>query len=184
MDGGRSLGRRPCGQGQEALERVEHAIPPVFDGRSRALVLGSMPSPASRAAGFYYGHPRNRFWPVMAAVFGEPDVPQGAEERRAFALRHGVALWDVLASCSIHGASDASIADPVPNDLRLILDAAPVRAVFTTGSAAWELYRRLCERDCGIAAVKLPSTSPANAAWSPERLVEAYRPVRAACEGV
>lgn len=165
------------------LERVEHILPPVFDGRSRALVLGTMPSPASRASGFYYGHPRNRFWPVMAAVFGEPRVPEGPDERRAFALRHGVALWDVLASCSIRGASDASIADPVPNDIRAVLDAAPVQAVFATGSTAWSLYRRLCEPACGVPAVRLPSTSPANASWSLGRLVEAYLPVRLACEG-
>lgn len=164
------------------LERVEHALGPVFDEWSRVLILGTMPSPASRAQGFYYGHPRNRFWPVMAALFEGPGarVPQMPEERRTFALAHGFALWDVLASCAIHGAADSSIADPVPNDLRRVLNVAPIREVFTTGSAAWSLYRRLCERACGKAAVKLPSTSPANAAWNLERLVEAYAPVRAA----
>lgn len=162
---------------------VVHTIEPVFDARSRVLVLGTMPSPASRDAGFYYGHPRNRFWPVMASLFGEQEVPRGVEGRRTFALRHRVALWDVLASCTIHGASDASIADPVPNDLRRILDAAPIVAVFATGSKAWNLYRRFCEPATGVSAIKLPSTSPANASWSLERLVEAYRPVRAFAEG-
>ena len=169
---------RGAGRG---LERVEHAIGPVFDDASRVLVLGTMPSPASRAAGFYYGHPRNRFWPVMARLFDEP-VPQGARDRRAFALRHRIALWDVLASCEIRGASDASIADPVPNDLRLVVGRAPVEAVFTTGATAWNLYRRLCEPEVGMPAVKLPSTSPANASWTLERLVGAYRVVRDAVE--
>lgn len=171
---------RGAGVGR-GLERVEHVLGPVFDDASRVLVLGTMPSPASRAAGFYYGHPRNRFWPVMARLFDEP-VPQGAQDRRAFALRHRIALWDVLASCEIRGASDASIADPVPNDLRLVVDRAPVEAVFTTGSTAWNLYRRLCEPAVGMPAVKLPSTSPANASWTLERLVGAYRVVRDAVE--
>ena len=174
-----AAGTRPA----EGLSYVEHTIEPVFDAASRVLVLGTMPSPASRDAGFYYGHPRNRFWPVMAALFGAAEVPQGADARRAFALRHHVALWDVLARCAIHGAADASIADPVPNDLGRILGAAPIAAVFTTGAAAWNLYRKLCEPATGVPAVKLPSTSPANASWSLERLVEAYRPVREAAEG-
>lgn len=162
-----------------ACERVEHTIEPVFDGRSRVLVLGTMPSPASRAAGFYYGHPRNRFWPVLAAVFDEPVPPPDPAARRAFALRHGVALWDVLASCAIKGAADATIADPVPNDLGRIVGSAPIEAIFCTGTAAWELYRRLCAAQCdGIPAAKLPSTSPANASWSLERLVEAYAVLR------
>lgn len=156
---------------------MEHTIEPVFDERSRVLVLGTMPSPASRAAGFYYGHPRNRFWPVMAAVFGEATPPPDVPARRAFALEHGVALWDVLARCAIRGAADATIADPVPNDLGRVLRAAPVSTVFCTGATAYDLYRRLCEPVWGIPAVKLPSTSPANASWSLERLVEAYRVV-------
>ena len=153
---------------------VEHSIAPVYNGASRVLVLGTMPSPASRETGFYYGHPRNRFWPVLARVFDER-LPQGAEERRAFALRHGIALWDVLAGCSIRGAADATISDPVPNDIGRILATSPIECIYTTGSAAWDLYRRLCEPVVGMPAVKLPSTSPANASWSLERLVEAYR---------
>jgi len=157
-----------------SLERVVHAIDPVYDERSRVLILGTMPSPASREAGFFYGHPRNRFWPVMAALFGEP-VPQSTPERRAFALRNRFALWDVLASCQIRGASDASIADPVPNDLTPILSTAPVERIYTTGTTAWRLYHTLIEPQTGISATKLPSTSPANASWSFDRLVEAYR---------
>ena len=157
--------------------RIAHPLEPVFDERSRALVLGTMPSPASRASGFYYGHPQNRFWKVLAALFDEPE-PRTIEERAAFLAAHGIALWDVLASCTIEGAADASIADPVPNDLTVIVDAAPVKAVFTTGAKASALYRRfnapLIERRPHIA---LPSTSPANARMRLPNLVEAYRPL-------
>lgn len=158
------------------VEHIEHGIEPVFDGRSEVLVLGTMPSPASREAAFFYGHPRNRFWPVLAALFDEP-VPEDNAERADLLLRHHIALWDVLASCDIEGASDASIANARPNDLSRILDAAPVRRVFCTGATSARFYRKLCELVCGMAAQKLPSTSPANAAWSLPRLVEAYRPV-------
>ena len=162
-------------------ERVIHTIPPIFDERSRALVLGTMPSPASRAAGFYYGHPQNRFWRVMEQLFDLPDhalVENGA--RTEFLLAHRIAMWDVLASCEIEGASDASIADPEPNDLARVLDAASVKTVFTTGSKAAALCRRfdadlLAER--GIDLVPLPSTSSANARMRLPDLVEAYRPL-------
>lgn len=158
------------------VEHIEHGIEPVFDERSEVLVLGTMPSPASREVAFFYGHPRNRFWPVLAALFDEP-VPEDNAERADLLRRHHIALWDVLASCDIEGASDASIANARPNELARILDAAPVRRVFCTGATSARFYGKLCEPDTGIAAEKLPSTSPANAAWSLLRLVEAYRPV-------
>ncbi|THG38945.1 DNA-deoxyinosine glycosylase [Adlercreutzia caecimuris] len=161
---------------QRQPQSVEHGIPPVFDGRSEVLVLGTMPSPKSREAGFFYGHPQNRFWRVLAALFDEP-VPESNAERADLLLRHHIALWDVLASCDIEGASDASIRNARPNDLSRILHAAPVRHVFCTGATSARLYGKLCEPICGIAAQKLPSTSPANAAWSLPRLVEACRPV-------
>lgn len=168
-------------------QRVTHTIEPVFDARSRVLVLGTMPSPASRAAGFYYGHPQNRFWRVMERLFGLPDRALSENgPRTAFLLEHGIALWDVLASCSIAGASDASIADPVPNDLARILDAAPIGRVFTTGGTAARLCRRfdgelLAQR--GIELCALPSTSPANARMRLDDLVEAYQPVAEAVRG-
>ena len=154
-------------------KRITHTIPPTYDERSRVLVLGSMPSPKSRELGFNYGHPQNRFWRVMAQLAGEP-VPATNERKRDFCLRHHIALWDVLAECEIEGASDASIANAKPNDLSLITAHAPIEAVFCTGAKAHELYGRLCESATGIPAVKLPSTSPANAACGMERLVEAY----------
>lgn len=157
-------------------EHIEHGIPPVFDERSEVLVLGTMPSPASREAAFFYGHPRNRFWPVLAALFDEP-VPEDNAERTDLLLRHHIALWDVLASCDIRGASDASISNERPNDLMRVIGAAPIKRVFCTGATSARLYRKLCEAKCGMPAEQLPSTSPANAAWSLPRLIEAYRPL-------
>ena len=171
---------------------IEHPLEPVFDARSRVLVLGTMPSPKSREAGFYYAHPQNRFWKVMGALFGEPE-PLGNEARTSFMLERRIALWDVLASCTIEGASDASIADarpndlarigsirdPVPNDIAGLLEKSAVRAVFTTGKKAAGLYRRFCTGMLpGVPHTALPSTSPANARMRLADLVEAYRPLR------
>lgn len=152
---------------------VTHEIQPVFDSRSRVLLLGTMPSPASREQGFYYGHPQNRFWRVIAAIFDEL-APRTIEEKRDMLLRHHVALWDVLASCEIEGASDASIRDAQPNDLARIFDAADIRAVFATGTKAGELYRKLIEPTLGVPCTTLPSTSPANAKMKLADLVGAY----------
>ena len=152
---------------------VTHEIQPVFDSHSRVLLLGTMPSPASREQGFYYGHPQNRFWRVLAAIFDEP-APRTIEEKRDMLLRHHVALWDVLASCEIEGASDASIRDAQPNDLARIFDAAEIRAVFATGTKAGELYRKLIEPTLGVPCTTLPSTSPANAKMKLADLVGAY----------
>lgn len=152
---------------------VTHEIQPVFDSRSRVLLLGTMPSPASREQGFYYGHPQNRFWRMLAAIFDEP-TPRAIEEKRDMLLRHHIALWDVLASCEIEGASDASIRDAQPNDLARIFDAADIRAVFATGTKAGELYRKLIEPTLGVPCTTLPSTSPANAKMKLADLVGAY----------
>lgn len=160
--------------------KVRHTIDPVFDERSRVLVLGTMPSPKSRETGFYYGHPQNRFWKVMAALFGEP-LPVTNDEKRDLALRHGVALWDVLAECTIEGASDGSIADCVPNDIGSLFARAPIEAVFCTGAKAAELYTKHCEVQTHLACTRLPSTSPANAAKSLEQLVEDYRAILPYC---
>ena len=137
--------------------RIEHPLEPIYAVDSRVLVLGTMPSPKSREIGFYYGHPQNRFWKVMGALFDEPE-PLGIEGRTAFLYAHGIALWDVLSSCAIVGASDASIVDPVANDLSRIAEAAPLEAVFTTGSKATALYRRFGAPQLpGLAHTGLPS---------------------------
>lgn len=176
-------------QGQQSpSDLVVHRIAPVFDASSRVLVLGTMPSPLSREVGFYYGNPRNRFWQVISALWDEDMPAEGTDVvplngwRRDLCLRHHVALWDVLASCRIRGASDSSIVDPRPNDIASILAQAPIAVVFTTGTTATRLYRSLVEPVCGIGCVGLPSTSPANARMRLADLVCAYAPLREAAD--
>ena len=162
---------------EKPAERILHPLEPVFDSRSRVLILGTMPSPKSRETGFYYGHPQNRFWRVMAELLNEP-FPASRGERLALALRHGFALWDVLASCTIRGADDGSIRDPQPNDLSVVLSAAPIQAIFTTGTKASSLYRRLCLPKTGIEAIPLPSTSAANCRFCTyDTLLDCYRAI-------
>lgn len=142
-----------------------------------------MPSPQSREHGFHYGNPHNRFWRVIAGLWGE-EVPPTIEGKRELILRHGLALDDVLLGCTIVGASDSSIRDPEPNDLTRVMSVAPIQRVFCTGSAAGRLYHRYVEPVCGLRATTLPSTSPANARWSLEQLIDAYGVVREAVERV
>jgi hypoxanthine-DNA glycosylase len=118
---------------------------------------------------FFYSHPQNRYWRVLAAVFGEP-FPEDIPARRAFLLRNGIAAWDVIRSCRIAGSSDASITDVVPNDLSVILETAHIEAIFTNGAKSTDLYRKYIYPVTGIPSIKVPSTSPANAAFSLERL--------------
>lgn len=153
---------------------VIHEIEPVYDKNSRVLLLGTMPSPKSRETGFFYGHPQNRFWKVLAILFDEP-TPETVEEKRDLCLRHHIALWDVVESCDIEGASDASIKNAKPNDLARILNAAPIQAVFTTGTKAGQLYKKLCEPVTSIPCTVLPSTSPANSRVSLPELCTAYK---------
>ena len=155
-------------------ESIVHPIAPTYDADSEILILGSFPSVKSREMGFYYGHPRNRFWRVMAALYGE-ETPMSVDERRAFLLRNRVAAWDVIASCTITGSSDSSIRDVVPNDLRPILAGSKVTRIFVNGKTAERMYARYTEPVLGIAAVCLPSTSPANAAWSLQKLIDTWR---------
>lgn len=152
---------------------VTHEFDAFFDKDSRVLILGTIPSPKSREQGFYYGHPQNRFWKVLADVLGE-EFPQTVEERKRFLKRNHIALWDVLESCEIKGASDVSIRNARPNDMNRILQAADIRVIFATGAKAAQLYKKLCFPECGVEAVRLPSTSPANCGCSYEKLREAY----------
>ena len=151
-----------------------HNILPLYDEKSRVLILGSFPSVKSREAAFFYAHPQNRFWPTLAAVLGE-ETPKTVKEKKAMVLRRGVAMWDTIGSCEIVGSSDASITNVVPNDLRVILDAADIRAIFCNGGTSYDSYNRCCRALAGREAVKLPSTSPANARWTQEKLLEAWR---------
>ena len=154
-------------------EIITHPFPPVYDGASRVLILGSFPSVKSREQRFFYGHPQNRFWKVLAAVFG-CEVPQTVEEKKQMLLTNGIALWDVIASCEITGSSDASIRNAVPNDLSPIFAAADIRAVYCNGATSYNLYQKYILPVTGREAIKLPSTSPANAAWTLEKLIDAW----------
>lgn len=153
---------------------IRHPINPIYDENSGILILGSFPSVKSREEGFFYGHPQNRFWKVLATVFGE-NPPETVEEKKAFLLRNHVAVWDVICSCDIVGSSDSSIKNVVPNDLTLILEKADIRQVYVNGKKAEELYKKYIFPQIGREAICLPSTSPANAAWKLERLVEGWK---------
>lgn len=155
-------------------EIVTHEFGPEFHADSRVLILGTIPSPKSREQGFYYGHPRNRFWKVLADVF-EEEMPQTIPQKKVFLSRHHLALWDVLAQCEIQGAADTSIKNPVANDMNVILQHADIRKIYATGSKAAALYRKHCYPKTGIEAMMLPSTSPANCALSYENLKAAYQ---------
>lgn len=150
-----------------------HPIAPVFDCNSEILILGSFPSVRSRQVNFFYGHPQNRFWRVLAAVFSAP-IPETTEQKKSFLLAHHVAVWDVIASCEITGSADSSIRAVTPNDLSVILNAAPIRRIFVNGKTAEAYYHRYLEPITGQKAICLPSTSPANAAWSLERLTAVW----------
>lgn len=164
-------------------QRIEHPLPPVVYPDARVLLLGTMPSPKSRVAGYHYGNPQNRFWRVIAALWDE-EVPPTVEGKRDLCRRRRLAIDDTLLACTIVGASDSSIADPEPNDLSRVLSVAPgIRAVFCTGSAAARLYRRYVEPTVGLPCTQLPSTSPANARWRLDDLVAAYAAVREAADG-
>ena len=154
-----------------------HPIDPVFDKDSRVLILGSFPSVRSREEGFFYGHPQNRFWKVTARVFGE-EVPKTVEEKKAFLLRNHIALWDVIGSCDIEGSSDASIRNATVNDISHILKTARIKAVFLNGRKAYSLYQKYMYPDVKREGICLPSTSPANAMWSVDKLTAEWKHIR------
>ena len=153
-----------------------HPISPVWDENSKILILGSFPSVKSREQMFFYGHPQNRFWRVLSAVTNSP-LPVTVDEKKSYLLANGIALWDVIASCDITGSSDASIKNVTPNDLSRILDGADVRAIFTNGRTAHNLYQKYIFPVTEREDICLPSTSPANAAWNIEKLVQEWRTV-------
>lgn len=155
-------------------QHIIHPIPPLYDAECKILILGSFPSIKSREAMFFYGHPQNRFWKLLARLFDEP-VPRSIEEKRILALSRHIAMWDTIHSCTIVGSSDSSIRDVVPNDLSVILDHSEVRQIFCNGTASYNLYQKYIYPTTGIEAVKLPSTSPANAAYSLDRLAAEWR---------
>ena len=156
------------------LQTIVHTIPPLYDSESRVLLLGSIPSPKSREVGFFYGHPQNRFWPCWRLCLARRCRSPSRTSARC-RLRHHVALWDTIAKCDIAGASDTSIRNAEPNDIGKLLRESKITRIFATGGKSAQLYRKLIEPKTGVPITQLPSTSPANAAWSLERLIEAYR---------
>ena len=158
-------------------ERIQHPFEPVFDRNSRVLILGSFPSVKSREQHFFYGHPQNRFWKVIAALFGQ-NVPVTVPEKRELILNNHLALWDSAASCVVTGSSDASIRDVRVNDLRIILNGAPIERIYCNGRKSHEMYEKDILPDLGQEAVCLPSTSPANAQWSLDRLISAWSVIK------
>lgn len=158
----------------QTYEKITHTFDPVFDTHSRILILGTFPSVKSRENQFYYGHPQNRFWRLLAQLTDEP-APASIPQKKAFLLRHRIAVWDVIAECEIIGSSDSSIRNVRANDMRVILDHAPVREIYANGAKAYELYMKYCYPTIGRGITKLPSTSPANAAWQMERLAVRWK---------
>ena len=158
------------------MEFVRQPLAPVYNSQSRILILGSFPSIKSREQGFYYGNPQNRFWKVLSALLNEPE-PVAIEAKRRLLLKHKIALWDVIESCRIEGSDDNSICDVVPADIGKLIENSSIRKVYTNGGKAFTLYQRYCEKSTRIPAAKLPSTSPANAAWSLEKLIADWRGV-------
>lgn len=153
-----------------------HPFPPVYDSQSRILILGSFPSVKSRETNFFYGHPRNRFWKLIARLVDE-EVPITIEEKKVMLLKHHIAIWDVIASCEIQGSSDSSIKNVVANDLSKILEAAQIVQIYGNGATACKFYKKYIYKETGREIIKLPSTSPANAAWSEDRLYEKWKEI-------
>ncbi len=154
-------------------EKQVHPIPAIAAPDSRILILGSFPSVKSREAKFFYGHPQNRFWKMIAAVCKE-ETPDGIPAKTEFLLRNHIAVWDTIRSCTITGSSDSSIKDVVPNPIPELVEGTSIKAVFCNGKASYNLYKKYVEKDVDLPVFSVPSTSPANAAWSLERLTEAW----------
>ncbi|MBR3974579.1 MAG: DNA-deoxyinosine glycosylase [Clostridia bacterium] len=156
---------------------ISHPFPPFFDKDSKVLILGSFPSVKSREQMFFYGHPQNRFWKVIAAVT-ESKLPVTIKEKKELLKNNHIALWDVIASCEITGSSDSSIKDVVPNDISEIIKNSDIKYIFVNGKTAEKYYNKYIREAIGREAVCLPSTSPANAGWSFERLVDAWKVIK------
>ena len=158
-------------------QHIVHPIPPVYDENSKILILGSFPSVASREVSFFYGHPRNRFWKLMAMIYEEKEM-ENIEEKKDFLLRNHIALWDVIGECEIEGSSDASIRDVVPNDLDRILNKCEIRHIYVNGQTAGKMYHKYSMKSTGRDCIILPSTSPANAACSIDDLYEQWKIIK------
>lgn len=162
---------------QTKYESLSHEFVPVFDKDSKVLILGTFPSVKSREQNFYYGHPQNRFWKVIARL-ADSETPQTIEEKKTLLLQNGIAIWDVIESCEIVGSSDSSIRNVVPADLNQVLEKCDIKAIYANGSMAKRLYEKYSYKSTGREIIGLPSTSPANAAYSIERLMESWNVIK------
>lgn len=158
---------------EQKYQHIVHPIPPLFNSDSRILILGSLPSVKSREAMFFYGHPQNRFWKMISLIFEEP-FPQSVEEKKKLVLEHKLAMWDTIYSCDIIGSSDSSIKNVTPTDLKRIVDHSKVERILCNGKTSGKYYEQYQMKELGIRAEILPSTSPANAACSLEKLVAVW----------
>lgn len=158
-------------------EKVYHELEPIFHKDDTILILGSMPSPKSREEMFYYAHPQNRFWKILAIVF-EDEMPKTIIDKKMFLEKHHIALWDVIFSCTIHKASDSSIKEVIPNDISSLLKKSSIKKIFTLGKTATNLYKKYCYPSTQIESIYLPSTSPANCAIKEEALIEEFKKLR------
>ena len=156
---------------EKRLQTIQHTFEPIYDSNSKILILGTFPSVKSREGEFYYHHPQNRFWRLISALTKEP-VPKTITDKKTMLLKHHIAIWDVIYQCDIYGSSDSSIKNVIPNDINQILKNCSIEQIIANGDKAYQLYNKYClpitQREC----IKMPSTSPANAAWSLERLIE------------
>ncbi|NLL00368.1 MAG: DNA-deoxyinosine glycosylase [Clostridiales bacterium] len=157
-------------------KRLIHPVPPIFDKDSQILILGSFPSVKSREGEFFYHHPQNRFWRLISEIYNEK-LPETIDEKRQLLISNNIALWDVVQSCEIIGSADSSIRNVIPNDISPILSKANIRRIYANGGTAYRLYKRYIYKDIGREIILLPSTSPANASYSLERLIEAWREI-------
>lgn len=162
---------------EQTYTHVSHDFEPVFDENSKVLILGTFPSVKSRENQFYYGHPQNRFWKVIAELT-ESEVPQTIEEKKKLLLEHGIAIWDVIESCDIIGSSDSSIKNVVPADIERVVANSKIQNIYANGGTAKKLYEKYSQKKTGREIIGLPSTSPANAAYSLERLLECWQEVK------
>jgi len=163
-------------EGGAMTKRLIHPVPPIFDKDSQILILGSFPSVKSREGEFFYHHPQNRFWRLISEIYNEK-LPETIDEKRQLIISNNIALWDVVQSCEIIGSADSSIRNVIPNDISPILSKANIRRIYANGGTAYRLYKRYIYKDIGREIILLPSTSPANASYSLERLIEAWREI-------
>ena len=161
----------------QEYQKLQHEFAPVYDTNSKILILGSFPSVKSREQQFFYGHPQNRFWKVIAGLT-ESKVPQTIEEKKKLLLEHGIAIWDVIESCDIIGSSDSSIKNVVPADIERVVANSKIQNIYANGGTAKKLYEKYSQKKTGREIIGLPSTSPANAAYSLERLLECWQEVK------